>query len=152
MIRYNIFDEKKVFDFDIDSLIKDLLTIISKEEHVEDSHVISFILVNNDEIHKINKEYRNIDRPTDVISFAAIDSVPDRSLPFELGDIYISVDKVKEQAKEYGHSEKREFSFLVTHGMLHLLGYDHMKSEDEKIMFSHQDHILEIAKITRREK
>ena len=110
--------------------------------------VVSVSFIDNEEIHKINKEYRKIDRPTDVISFAFLDN-EDRAkeyasgMPVILGDIYISLDKASEQAKEYGHSMKRELCFLFVHGLLHLLGYDHMKKEDEEIMFPLQDKILE---------
>ncbi len=109
--------------------------------------IISVSLVDNEFIHKMNREYRGIDRPTDVISFAFLDN-EDREVlykgkePVCLGDIYISVDKAKEQANEYGHSIKRELSFLFVHGLLHLLGYDHMNEEDEKVMFKLQDEIL----------
>ena len=109
-----------------------------------DNIVCSVIIVDNKKIHEINKEYRNIDRETDVISFALED---DKSMPEDevrvLGDIYISIDKAKSQAEEYGHSLKRELCFLMTHGFLHLLGYDHMKKEDEEIMFPLQEKILE---------
>ena len=109
--------------------------------------IISISLVDNEFIHKMNREYRGIDRPTDVISFAFLDNEDRESLykskePVCLGDIYISVDKAKEQAQEYGHSLKRELSFLFVHGLLHLLGYDHMTEEDEKVMFRLQDEIL----------
>ena len=109
--------------------------------------IISVSLVDNEFIHKINKEYRNIDRPTDVISFAFLDNEDRQQLykskePVVLGDIYISIDKAKEQASEYGHSLNRELCFLFVHGLLHLLGYDHMNEEDEKIMFKLQDEIL----------
>ena len=110
--------------------------------------VVSVSFIDNEEIHKINKEYRKIDRPTDVISFAFLDN-EDRAkeyasgMPVILGDIYISLDKASEQAKEYGHSMKRELCFLFVHGLLHLLGYDHMTKEDEEIMFPLQDKILE---------
>ena len=101
------------------------------------------IFVDNNEIHELNKTYRNIDRETDVISFALED---DKSFPKEeyrvLGDIYISIDKAISQSKEYGHSLKRELCFLTTHGLLHLLGYDHMTKEDEKEMFDLQEEIL----------
>ena len=104
--------------------------------------VMSIIIVDNKEIHRINKQYRNIDRETDVISFA-LEEGETFDEPYKtLGDIYISIDKVYEQAKEYGHSVKRELFFLVTHGFLHLLGYDHMKKEDEEIMFPLQEKIL----------
>ncbi|MBO6145605.1 MAG: rRNA maturation RNase YbeY [Bacilli bacterium] len=109
-----------------------------------DNVVCSVIIVDNKKIHEINKEYRNIDRETDVISFALED---DETIPEDdirvLGDIYISIDKAKSQAEEYGHSLKRELCFLMTHGFLHLLGYDHMKKEDEEIMFPLQEKILE---------
>ena len=109
-----------------------------------DNVVCSVIIVDNKKIHEINKEYRNIDRETDVISFALED---DETMPEDdirvLGDIYISIDKAKSQAEEYGHSLKRELCFLMTHGFLHLLGYDHMKKEDEEIMFPLQEKILE---------
>jgi probable rRNA maturation factor len=104
--------------------------------------VMSVIIVDNKEIHRINKEYRNIDRETDVISFALEDGEKVKFEMRNLGDIYISLDKAKSQAKEYNHSLKRELCFLLTHGFLHLLGYDHMNKEDEEIMFNLQDEIL----------
>lgn len=112
--------------------------------------ICSIIFVDNEEIHQINKERRGVDRATDVISFALEDSPDDFDEFRILGDIFISIPKMQEQAKEYGHSEKRELSFLVVHGLLHLLGYDHMKSKkDEEIMFSLQDEILENLNILR---
>ena len=112
--------------------------------------VLNIIIVDNEYIHKINREYRGVDRETDVISFALEDDDTFVKLPIRvLGDIYISIDRVKSQALEYGHSETREISFLTVHGILHLLGYDHMNEEDEKIMFSKQDNILSDLKIER---
>lgn len=106
--------------------------------------IFNIIFVKNDKIHELNKNYRNIDRETDVISFALED---DKTMTLEdlrvLGDIYISIDKAKTQALEYGHSLKREISFLCIHGILHLLGYDHMTKEDEEKMFSLQEEILD---------
>ena len=96
----------------------------------------------------MNREYRGIDRPTDVISFAFLDGEENKEAllhgtgPVSLGDIYISIDKAKEQAEEYGHPLERELSFLFVHGLLHLLGYDHMTKEDEQVMFKLQDEIL----------
>ena len=111
--------------------------------------IISVSLINDEKIHEINKQYRNIDKSTDVISFAFLDNenidLKGAKGPVVLGDIYISIDHAKAQAKEYGHSEKREFSFLFVHGLLHLLGYDHMKKEDEDIMFPLQEDILNAA-------
>ena len=106
--------------------------------------MFNVIIINDDSIHEINKKYRGIDRPTDVISFALEDEkqidVPEVRI---LGDIYISYDKVISQALEYGHSKKRELCFLGVHGLLHLLGYDHMNKEDEIKMFKLQKELLE---------
>lgn len=102
----------------------------------------SVIIVDNNKIHEINKTYRGIDRETDVISFALEEDEEYEVKERLLGDIYISIDKVYEQAKNYGHSIKRELFFLVTHGFLHLLGYDHMTKEDEEVMFPLQEKIL----------
>ena len=111
---------------------------------MEDNYVLSLILCGPVTIRKINREYRNIDAVTDVISFALLDSedaieYEDR---VELGDIFINRNRVLSQAEEYGHSVKREFVFLFVHGLLHLLGYDHMNEEEEKIMFDLQKKIV----------
>ncbi len=107
------------------------------------------IIVDNKYIHELNKTYRGIDRETDVISFALEDDKTFNPEERVLGDIYISIDKVYSQAKEYNHSVLRELSFLAVHGMLHLLGYDHMVKEEEEEMFKLQEEILEIAGIVR---
>ena len=109
----------------------------------------NIIIVNNDYIHELNKNYRSIDRETDVITFALEDDKTFNPIDRVLGDIYISIDKAHSQAIEYGHSFIREFCFLGVHGMLHLLGYDHMTKNDEKIMFSLQEEILGEAGIVR---
>lgn len=106
--------------------------------------VFNIIIVDNDTIHSINKDYRGVDRPTDVISFALEDDTSFIQTDIRiLGDIYISIEKAKEQAQSYNHSLKREISFLTVHGLLHLLGYDHMNEEDEKEMFELQELILD---------
>lgn len=129
--------------------INELLNFVVTKEKLENC-LFNIILVDNDYIHKLNKEYRGIDRVTDVISFALEDSQDEVKLDFRvLGDIYISVDKAKDQAKEYGHSFLRELSFLTIHGLLHLLGYDHMTKEEEEIMFKKQDELLNEFGITR---
>ena len=107
------------------------------------------MLFQSEEIHRLNRDYRGIDRPTDVISFALEDVHDIKTEVRVLGDIYISIDKAKEQAKEYGHSFKRELCFLAVHGLLHLLGYDHMEKEEEKVMFNRQKEILEHYGIVR---
>ena len=110
--------------------------------------LISVTIVDNDYIHEINRTYRHINRPTDVISFAFLDNDPNRDQVFHskgmvvLGEIYISYQKAEEQALAIGHSLDRELQFLFVHGLLHLLGYDHMNEEDEKVMFRLQDEIL----------
>ena len=102
------------------------------------------IFVDNAKIRELNKTYRNIDRETDVITFRLADY---ENVVFDnvtiLGDIYISIDKAKTQSIEYGHSYLRELAFLMIHGFLHLLGYDHMNEEDEKVMFKLQEEILD---------
>ena len=109
-----------------------------------DNLEFNIIFVDDDYIHRLNKEYRGVDRPTDVISFALEDGIKvDTGITRMLGDIYISIDKAKMQANEYGHSFLRELAFLSIHGLLHLLGYDHMKEEDEKVMFKLQEEILD---------
>lgn len=111
----------------------------------------NLIIVDNDYIHELNKNYRNIDRETDVITFALEDddSVVIPTDERVLGDIYISIDKANSQAMEYGHSLLRELSFLAVHGFYHLLGYDHMTLDDEKIMFAKQEEVLDECGIKR---
>lgn len=126
----------------------ELMDVTFKKLNIKCDPIVSVSIVDNRYIHKINKKYRHIDRPTDVISFAFLDSENnyDKVLfspgQVVLGDIYISLEKAKEQAEEYGHSLHRELSFLFVHGLLHLLGYDHMNDEDEKEMFQLQEEIL----------
>ena len=110
----------------------------------------NIIFVNNERIHEINREYRDVDRETDVISFAMEDEMDVEYHDFRLlGDIYISIDKCYSQANDYGHSRLREICFLATHGILHLLGYDHMNEEDEKKMFKLQNELLDGYNIKR---
>jgi probable rRNA maturation factor len=119
-------------------------------KHVRDSREFNIIFVSNEEIQQINRDYRGIDRVTDVISFALLDNdLSNYNAERELGDIFICVDRAKEQASEYGHSIEREIGFLSVHGYLHLCGYDHMNPEDEKVMFAKQDEILNKAGLRR---
>ena len=116
-------------------LVKTLM--LTQQEKVVSVNVV---LVDDESIHHYNQEFRSIDRPTDVLSF------PDGSVEdgiFNMGDIIISVDAIRRQAKDYGHSLKREFCFLVAHGFLHLLGYDHHTEPEEKEMFGLQKDILD---------
>ena len=129
--------------------LQEFLENVCKDEKL-DNVMFNVIIVDNPKIHEINKEYRGIDRETDVISFALEDDKTFNRTDFRiLGDIYISLDKVISQSEEYGHSFKRELFFLALHGLLHLLGYDHMKKEDEIVMFGKQEEILKRYQIER---
>jgi len=129
--------------------LEEYLNFVVKKEKIENA-IFNVIFITKEEIHQINKEYRNVDRETDVISFALEDVEEDYDEVIRvLGDIYISIDKAYEQAQIYGHSNLREVCFLATHGLLHLLGYDHMEESDEKIMFAHQEELLNEYEITR---
>ena len=114
---------------------------LNKEDKLDS--LLNVIFIDDEEMHSLNKTYRGIDRTTDVLSFAFNDNKRIDTEINVLGDIYISIPKMKEQAKEYGHSEKRELSFLTVHGILHLLGYDHMEKPDEEVMFNLQKEILD---------
>lgn len=122
--------------------------IFKQFKHRKD--IFSIIFVDKEEIQRINKEYRNIDRITDVISFAYNDDETDTAYAGdEIGDIFICLDRAAEQAVEYEHSLEREVGFLAVHGYLHLKGYDHMTKEEEKVMFTLQEEILEKAGLPR---
>ena len=153
------------FTFDYKQIAEKVVNYCIEREKFPYEAEVNLTLTDNEGIHIINKEYREIDRPTDVLSFPMLsyDAPGDFSFLMEeneddfnpdtgeamLGDIIISVDKVKEQAREYGHSELREFAFLITHSMLHLFGYDHMESEEAEVMERRQREILEELQITR---
>lgn len=132
---------------DID-LLQRLIIFTAEREGVSREAEVSINFVDNKEIQELNRNYRQQDKTTDVISFALQESVDGEldivgeDIPLVLGDIVISVDKAKEQAVEYNHSLERELGFLTVHGFLHLLGYDHMTEEDEKKMFQKQEAIL----------
>ena len=129
-------------------LVEKLLQHAAELEEIEQDSEVSVTFVDNEAIHEINKQYRDKDQPTDVISFAMEElgegevAIIGEGMPRILGDIIISTDRTREQAKEYGHTFERELGFLAVHGFLHLLGYDHMNDEDEKKMFGRQDEIL----------
>lgn len=145
---FNIFNET---ERDIEELkvLNDYIKYVVKKLDLEKCE-FNIIIVDNEKIHEINKEYRNVDRETDVISFAMEDNMDIKYDDFRLlGDIYISIDRVYSQALEYGHSNLREICFLATHGILHLLGYDHMEPDDEKEMFKLQNELLDGYNIRR---
>lgn len=144
MNKIGIFNQMDEEIKELDTVEKVLLSAIEKEK-LEDI-TFNLIIVDNKYIHELNKNYRGIDRETDVITFALEDDdsiiVPEEE-GRNLGDIYISLDKAKSQAEEFGHGLLRELSFLAVHGFYHLLGFDHMTSEDEKVMFAKQEEVLE---------
>lgn len=160
--------EKEVeipFDFDYEQLICDVILKALDYEKCPYEAEVNVILTGNEEIHQINREHRQIDRPTDVLSFPMVDyDMPADFSHVEeleqvyfnpetgelmLGDIIISVDKVLEQAECYGHSNERELAFLIAHSMLHLMGYDHMEEEERIEMERRQEEILEQLGIRR---
>lgn len=154
-----------LFDFDYRKLAQIVIDFCLEHEKFEYAVEVNLTLTNNEGIHIINKEYRQIDRPTDVLSFPLLsydkpgdfsfleDENEDNFNPdtgeVMLGDIIISVEKVFEQANEYGHSPRREFAFLITHSMLHLFGYDHMEPDEAAVMEAKQRAILEGLNILR---
>ena len=118
---------------------------------------VSVTLTTPEQIHKINKQYRDVDRPTDVLSFPMFEKeelekkIKNNDFLYEdvLGDLVISIDQVKKQAKEYGHSFERELAYMLVHGFYHLMGYDHIKEEDKQIMRPKEEKVLELLEITR---
>ena len=146
MNKYDITDNYGYQNYDY---LHEVIDATLKRENVNNA-VFSVVFVGDEEIQKINREYRGFDRITDVISFAFEDN---QKMVYNnirlLGDIYISIPQMRRQASYYGHSEKRELSFLTVHGLLHLLGYDHMSKEDESIMFALQELILDEQNIKR---
>ena len=137
---------------DFERLIEDCTMAALEEEEISDDAEVSVTLVDNARIREMNKEFRNIDKETDVLSFPMGDESfevdPDTDAIL-LGDIVISLEKAKAQAEEYGHSFRREAAFLITHSLFHLLGYDHMTPEEEAEMFAKQEKVLEKLGITR---
>lgn len=129
---------------DVEQFTTEVLQAAAKRLNV--SGEVSVVYVDDKEIHELNRTYRDVDRPTDVLSFALLegDEFPDiEDAPIPLGDVIISVDKAQEQAMSYGHSVKREMAFLLVHGFLHLNGYDHQTEVDEAEMFGLQEEILQ---------
>lgn len=146
--------EKMTPPEDIEHLIEICTAAALEEEGIDDTAEVSVTLVNNEGIRELNREHRDIDRETDVLSFPLGDDDgyevdPDNDA-IMLGDIVISLEKAAQQAEEYGHSYRREVAFLITHSLFHLLGYDHVNSEEEeKIMFGKQEKVLDKLGITR---
>jgi probable rRNA maturation factor len=154
-LEIDIFDEVDELSQDDIAEIENLINFAATKEKVEPGSEVSVTFVSSEKIHEINREYRDKDRPTDVISFALEEmgegemEIVGTDIPRVLGDIIISTEKAREQAVEYNHSVMRELGFLAVHGFLHLLGYDHENEEDEKRMFSRQREILDEYGLTR---
>lgn len=168
MIKINYLDNKYKYNFDIKRLAKRIANTVFNYEHIDLDISLCLSIVNTNSIKHINNGFRSINKPTDVLSFPNINfnkpcnfkqyiskkSVDASIIDFYtktifLGDVVICNDIMKKQAKLYGHSIKREFSFLFTHSLLHLLGYDHTTLNDEKLMFKKQEDILQILNINR---
>ncbi|WP_076556894.1 rRNA maturation RNase YbeY [Salimicrobium flavidum] len=147
-MKIDFHDETNSIDEAFIDLIDRVLTFAAEKEGIVGENEISVTFVNNSKIQELNRNYRQKDTPTDVLSFPMLEfgeeamEFQDEELPRMLGDVVISVDKAEEQAEEYRHSLEREFSFLALHSLLHLLGYDHMDEQDEKNMFARQEDIL----------
>ena len=159
------YETDKKLDLDYDRIIREIILASLDYEKCPYEAEVSVILTDNEGIHEINRDYRQIDAPTDVLSFPMVDferesdfsHVEDAAEDYfdpetgelVLGDIIISVEKVIEQAEKYGHSQERELAFLVAHSMLHLLGYDHMTPGEAAVMEAKQAKALEELGITR---
>ncbi|MCI7055705.1 MAG: rRNA maturation RNase YbeY [Selenomonas bovis] len=148
------YPEELSFPTEIEENVRAAAEKVGELYGVENAEV-SVTLTNNDYIHQLNRKYRQIDRPTDVLSFALneseepdIENGPDINV---LGDIILSVERAEEQAVDYGHSLRREIAFLTVHGMLHLLGYDHMEEADRLEMEKEQRYVMEQLGISRNE-
>lgn len=158
-------EQEQTFDFDFLGVAEDVMETVLDQENCPYEAQISLVLTDDDTIHSTNREFRGIDRPTDVLSFPMIDfSAPaDYSILEQddsyfhpesgellLGDIMISIPRAVEQAREYGHSVKREYAFLIAHSMLHLLGYDHMEDDERLLMEQKQEQALKYLHIERK--
>ena len=158
-------ETEQKFSFSLEDIMKLVCEAVLEEENCPYEVQVNLVLTDNEGIRELNREYRGIDRETDVLSFPNVDFQEEGVFDIDeeleadyfdpdtgelvLGDIMISVDKVQEQAQNYGHSEKREFAFLVAHSMLHLCGYDHMEEAGREAMERKQEKILTGIGITR---
>ncbi len=154
-----------VFDFNIKEILDLIMEEVLSQEGCPYEAQVNLLITDNEGIHEFNRQYRQVDAPTDVLSFPMIDFIKEADFSVAdhgeaeyfdpesgeliLGDIIISADKVKEQALKFGHSQKREFAFLTAHSMLHLCGYDHMTQAQADVMEQKQEKVLEVLGITR---
>lgn len=132
-------------------IVQKVVSYAMKKENIGPLAELSISFVTNETITSLNKQYRQMNEPTDVLSFPLADTLQANDhMPIILGDIIVSIDKVKEQANEYNHTFKRELLFLIIHGLLHLLGYAHDTEAEEKMMFQKQENILKEFNIERK--
>lgn len=129
-------------NIDMNDKLYDVVKAVLDNEGLSMDYEVSITFVDKDEIHKLNKEYRKVDRPTDVLSFPMNEEFLIEGVDSMLGDIVICMDIAKDQAKEYGHSLDREIMYLTCHSMLHLLGYDHIEEDDKKIMRGKEKEVM----------
>ncbi|WP_151409202.1 rRNA maturation RNase YbeY [Anaerococcus sp. Marseille-P9784] len=129
-------------NIDMNDKLYDVVKAVLDNEGLSMDYEVSITFVDKDEIHKLNREYRKVDRPTDVLSFPMNEEFLIEGVDSMLGDIVICMDIAKDQAKEYGHSLDREIMYLTCHSMLHLLGYDHIEEDDKKIMRGKEKEVM----------
>ena len=149
IVEINYLDFEK--NIELENEIKNVYKVCFEEENLLDKYLyINVILTNGENIRKINKKHRNIDKETDVLSFPMFEKKELKQLKLNheevLGDVVISIEQVEKQAIEYEHSFEREFYYMLVHGFYHLLGFDHIKEEDKKLMREHEEKILNILK------
>ncbi|MGX7076989.1 rRNA maturation RNase YbeY [Globicatella sanguinis] len=156
----DLIDDEQYLEASQTKIIEEVIELTAKKLGLSEQSEVDISIVNNETIHQLNKQYRGIDHPTDVLSFALTEGDDDfdftmeadedfAAIPEHLGDIIISYQKIVEQAADYGHSFERELAFLTVHGFLHLNGYDHQTEEEERAMFGIQNEVLEEYGLTR---
>ena len=151
IVNFNNFANKELKE-----KIQEIFKIALNQTNTKSNISVNITVVGRNKIKELNSEFRNVNKVTDVLSFPLLDEydlhngeILDNSIVTDLGDIVICKSRATEQAQEYGHSFEREFCFLALHGMLHVLGYDHIEKQDEVVMFKLQDEILKIAQMER---
>ena len=145
------YSDMSFYHEELETLVRRVLAKGAELQKVPEDAEISLLICDGPTIHELNREYRNVDAPTDVLSFALNEGDEDISEEeaLALGDIVINIDRAKEQAEEFGHSKEREIAYLSVHGFLHILGYDHYEEEEKKEMRKAEEEILSACGLTR---
>lgn len=138
-------------NIDMDDKLEDVIKTVLQTEGLSLAYEVSISFVDKDEIHRLNKEYRGVDRPTDVLSFPMDEDFFIEGVDTMLGDIVICMDIAKEQAEDFGHSLHREIMYLTAHSCLHLLGYDHMEQEEKLAMRSREKEVMKSLGVFKNE-